>query len=100
MIKKIIKIKSRVWLYSGSSSWHFLSVPKKLAKEIQEKHGANARGWGSLPVLATIRKTKWRTSIFPDKQSGTYLLPLKKEIREKEEILSGDMIDFSIEIKV
>lgn len=92
-------MKSEVWLYPGMVGWHFISIPKKQGKEIKERFKSKAKGWGSLPVIVTIKKTKWKTSIFPDKKSGTYLLPLKAEIRRKEKIIRGDIINFSIEIE-
>jgi len=45
-----------------------------------------------------IGKTSWMTSIFPDKKSTSYLLPIKAEIRKKEQIKENDVILFSIEL--
>jgi hypothetical protein len=47
----------------------------------------------------TIGQTVWKTSIFPDSKSGSYLLPLKAEVRKKEKIGVGDTLTFSIEIR-
>jgi hypothetical protein len=92
------KIKSKVWLYSGVSAWHFITIPKKESDEIKKIFDKSARGWGSIPVKVTLGKTIWQTSIFPDKKTGTYLLPLKAEVRKKEEILGGDNLTFCLEI--
>jgi hypothetical protein len=100
MVSKKYKLKSEVWLYPGMAGWHFISVSKKEAGEIKKKFGAKKRGWGSLPVVVTLGKTTWKTSIFPDKRSETYLLPLKAEVRIKEEIISGDKVTFSLDIRV
>lgn len=100
MVKKVFKIKSEVWLYPGMSGWHFLTIPKKEAGEIKVKFGSLKRGFGSLPVLVTLGKSKWNTSIFPDKKSETYLLPLKAKIRVKEKIFLDDFVVFSIKILV
>lgn len=81
------------------AGWHFITVPKKESAVIKENFGKHARGWGSLKIRATLGKTSWDSSIFPDRKSGTYLLPLKKEIRKKEGVEAGDRIDFSINIK-
>ena len=81
------------------AGWHFLSVPKKDSEDIKKRFGKKQRGWGSLPVVVTLGKTVWKTSIFPDKKSGSYLLPLKADVRKKEGIFSGDKVSFSIEIK-
>ena len=97
--KNIFKVRSKVFLYPGMAGWHFIGLPKKQSEEIKERFGATARGWGSLPVQVTLGKTSWKTSIFPDKKSGTYLLPLKADVRSKEEVAHGDTVDFVIDIK-
>ena len=94
------KIKTKVWLYPGMAGWHFVNVPPKLSKEITKEFGGLKRGWGSLPVTVTIGKTSWKTSIFPDKKSSTYLLPLKSEVRKKEKFSSGDTITFFLQVRV
>lgn len=100
MKKTKYKIRSEVWLYPGEvGNWHFVTIPKKQSEAIKKEFGAVKRGWGSLPVTVTIRKTVWKTSIFPDKKEGAYLLPLKAEARKKEGILEGDKINFLLEIQ-
>ena len=91
-------MREKVWIYPGAVGWHFVSTGKKESQAIKEKYGKYHRGFGSLPVMVTIGKTSWMTSIFPESISGTYLLPLKAKIREKEEILADDIITFSIKI--
>lgn len=90
---------AKVWLHPGESgAWHFVHVDKKQSAEIREKFGTRRRGFGSIPVEVTIGSTKWRTSIFPDSRSGTYLLPLKASVRRAEEIAVDDDIKFAIRI--
>jgi hypothetical protein len=98
MPKSIYKIKSEVLVYPGMSAWRFLVIPKKESSEIKERFGKKARGWGSLKVSAAVGKTSWETSIFPDKKSGTYMLPLKAQIRRAEGIDDRDTVGFSIKI--
>lgn len=79
------------------AGWHFISVPKKESEDI--KKGSKVKtGFGSVPVIVTIGKTNWKTSVFPDKRSGTYLLPLKAEVRKKESIFSEDTISLTIKL--
>ncbi len=94
------KFKTNVWLYPGMAGWHFASVPKDISEDIKKNFGDRKRGWGSLPIIVTIGKTSWKTSIFPDKESGGYLLPLKAEVRKKENILADKDITLLIEIVV
>ena len=94
------KFKSKVWLYPGMSGWHFISVPAKLSKNITATYGDMKKGWGSLPVNVTVGKSSWKTSIFPDKKTNTYLLPLKSEIRKKENISAESLVSVQIDIKI
>ena len=96
--KKIHKFKSEIWLYQGAGAWHFASLPKNIAIEIKSLKKFS-RGWGSYPVKVTIGKTSWTTSIFPDSKNGTYLLPIKSEVRKKEKITAGDKIEIILELK-
>ncbi len=100
MKKSTYTFKTEVWLYPGeTANWYFVTVPKKQSGQIKKNFGERARGWGSLPVEVTVGKSRWTTSIFPDKKSGSYLLPIKANIRKKEAIEKGDRISFLLYIK-
>ena len=99
-MKNVYKIRAKIWLYPGMAGWHFITVPKKQSSAIKKLFGMVSRGWGSLPVVATIGRTSWKTSIFPDKKAGAYLLPVKLEVRKKEDIVAGDMVAVKLEIKM
>ena len=99
MKKDAYKITVAVWLYpSNYASWHFVTVPKIESAHISKKYASFKKGWGSLPVSVTLGKTEWKTSIFPDSKSGTYILPLKALIRKKEGIGVGDKVILSFSI--
>jgi hypothetical protein len=96
----IYTVLGKIWLYPGeSASWHFFTIPKKESQDIKTTYKGHRKGWGSLPVTATIGKTTWETSIFPDSKSGTFILPIKALIRKKEELLEGDRCTVTIEIR-
>ena len=99
MLKNHYKMRAKAWLYPGKAGWHFVTLPKKQSAEIKARFGLMRRGWGSLPIVLTIGKTSWKTSIFPDKKAGAYLLPLKADARKKENIVAGDTITFSVEVR-
>lgn len=89
------KTNGEVWLYpSVVSAWHFVSLSKNDSEEIKDKYGKKRRGFGSIRVEATVGNTKWKTSVFPDKKHGEYILPLKVEVRRKEDIFAGEKISF------
>ena len=89
-------VRSKVWKYPGMAAWYFVNVDKKQSAEIKEKFGTARRGFGSVRVEVKLGKTKWKTSIFPDKQSGMYLLPVKAAVRHAEALDEGDGVTFTI----
>lgn len=96
-MKKLYKFSEKVWLYPGETAqWHFVTIPKKESREIKDRFKGISRGFGSVPVEVMLGITTWKTSIFPDKRSGTYFLPLKASVRKVEDIEAGDIVDFSL----
>lgn len=92
-------VTEKVFLWPGeTASWHFLPVTRSVGQKIKELHKGQTRGFGSLPVTVTIGATTWKTSIFPDKTSDSFLLPLKAAVRKKEDILEGDTVTVSIQL--
>lgn len=94
------KFNAKVWIYPGKVAWHFISLPNDISDEIKKLFGDRSKGWGSLPVKITLGSSTWRTSIFPDKKEGTYLLPIKAEIRKIENITVGDNLNLKLEIVI
>lgn len=92
------KVTSKVVPYPGMAAWFFAYVDKKQAQIIKKKHQSKKRGFGSIRVKVTLGKTKWETSIFPDKHSGSYVLPLKSAVRRAEGVDAGDTVSFVLEI--
>ena len=74
------------WKYGAESGWHFVSMPKKMAKEIRSNLQWQEEGWGRLKAKAIVGNTEWKTAIWFDTKQETYLLPLKADVRKKEKI--------------
>jgi hypothetical protein len=90
--------KANVWIYPGAASWHFVTLPEKEARDIKNTFKGNSRAWGSIPVTVTLGTTTWKTSIFPDGKTDSYLLPLKAQVRKKEGVPKDGKISFRIVI--
>ena len=91
-----INFKAELWIYPGPTPWHFISLPKKESEEIKAASGPR-RGWGAVKVKARIGETNWVTSIFPDKKTNTYILPIKLEVRKKENLKAGQKVELTLE---
>jgi hypothetical protein len=75
-----------LFCYPGPGRWTFAPVPAALAPPVTE-------GWGRSPVLATVDRKSWETSVWRDKKHGT-LLPVPKKIREKKE--AGEAVEVEL----
>ena len=91
--------RAKVWKYEGKAGWYFVTLPKQLSKKIRKAHGLSEEGWGRLKASAQIGKTIWKTAIWYDTKAQSYLLPLKSEIRKKEAISVGVLINIKLQLE-
>ena len=75
------------------SEWTFVSLPQDTAEEIRAFFKDYEEGWGRLKTTAKIGHSEWKTAIWFDTKSQTYLLPIKAAIRKKENISLGQTIE-------
>jgi hypothetical protein len=94
-----ISSRAKVWLYSGDkAAWHFVTLSKTVAEKLKKTFKQPRRGWGSIPVIVTIGKSQWKTSVFPDTKSESFVLPIKAKVRKAECVDHGDTIAFALEV--
>lgn len=99
MDRATITLEAEVWLWtSQGASWHFLTVEGEAAAEVRYASLGLTRGFGSVPVEATIGATRWRTSLFPSTASGGFMLPLKAAVRKAEGFAAGDRVHVTLSI--
>lgn len=96
-------LTATVWLWRSTGkerpmTWHFLTIDGQTSAEIRYAALGRTGGFGSIPVEARIGATRWRTSIFPHRDSGGYILPLKASVRTREGIAAGDEVSLSLAI--
>ncbi|MEY4993529.1 MAG: hypothetical protein RIS82_651 [Actinomycetota bacterium] len=93
-----IHFEGQVHRWVHNNSIYLVSVPLDLSTEIKEVTDGLTNGWGSLKVEATLGPLTWRTSIFPDSKTGLFDLPLKAEVRKKNNIDEGSLVKVELEI--
>ncbi|HVZ30097.1 MAG TPA: DUF1905 domain-containing protein [Asticcacaulis sp.] len=92
------KFRAKLWRWKGDApaSWVFVTLPDEVAFAI--KCQAESRAWGSVSVVARVGETGWRTSLFPDKASGGYVLPVKASVRKAENLHDGDEAEVTLDL--
>ena len=102
-------ITASLWIWTtdkAPASWHFLTLDGEVAEAIhalalmRRLEGGRKRGWGSINVRATVGDTSWETSIFPAKELGGWLLPVKATVRKAEGLVAGDLVAVVVEVGV
>ena len=90
MIKGVkYEFEAKPWRYNGPNGWYFISLPIDFSNEIRQNFKSEEEGWGRLKATAKIGITEWKTAIWFETKSNTYLLPLKAEVRKNEAIELG-----------
>lgn len=88
-----------LWQWQArADSWYFVTIPPDFSDEMRELP-LPPKGFGSIKVRVTIGGTTWLTSAFPDMQrSGSYVVPVKKSVRDAEGIGHDDSVTVTVEV--
>lgn len=93
-----MEFEAEIWKYEGPGGWHFVTLPGDVGFQIKAENAGRAPGWGMVKVRATVKGISVETSVFPDKKSGSYLLPLKASMRKAAKLAAGDAIRIRLQI--
>lgn len=96
--RRRFEFASTLWRHHGDAAWYFVTLPHGVADDIDELTAPTRRGFGSVRVEVTIGTSTWHTSLFPDSKASSYVLPVKRAIRDAEAIDDGDTIRARIEL--
>ena len=90
---------AELYLWKADGSWVFVDLPIEVAEEIHDMP-LPRKGFGSVKVDVALGTSTWSTSVFPDKASGSFVLPVKKAVRKKEGVDVGDTAEFDLSIRL
>ncbi len=90
---------SVLWEPPVEPAWVFATVPPEQSDEIMELT-PDLPGFGSVRVAVTLGASEWKTSLFPSKQAEAYVLPVKRAVRNAEDLDVGDEADITIEVLI
>lgn len=93
---------AELWLWDArrTDTWTFVTVPPDVStaiEDVADSVGPRA-GFGSVKVQARVGETVWRTSVFPDSESGCFVLPVKRAVREANGVGPGDEMTLVLEV--
>jgi hypothetical protein len=90
-----------IWLWRAANpevpaAWHFITLDAEVSAQIKRASLGRTGGFGSVKVTAQIGGTAWKTSLFPSKEAGGYMLPVKASVRKAERLKAGDDVEVSV----
>ena len=97
----MIEFTAELWIWDARrlDMWTFVSLPADASDEIRARTDDGLRrGFGAVRVRVTVGGSTWKTSIFPDKGRGSYVLPIKKGVRRAEALDPGDTVSLTVEV--
>lgn len=93
------EFQAEMWQYqTPKGGWYFVSLPIEISHEIRTNLKWQEEGWGRLKAVAIIGTTSWKTAIWFDTKLNTYLLPIKAEIRSKNQLKLGGKLEILIHV--
>lgn len=87
---------AEVFEWRGPAPFYWVLLPVDAADYVRAQAAEATYGWGAIPVLARIGATEWETSLLP--RSGSYALPLRKDVRRKENIGNGAAVAVALTV--
>jgi hypothetical protein len=91
--------RAEVWTQESTGAWHFVTLPTNLSKRIHTLTTGLRKPFGSFHVKVRTGLTAWETSLFVDAKHDVFVLPVKADIRRKEKIKPGDIIEVSVRLE-
>lgn len=88
-----------LWKWQGNAAWHFVTLPFAVTDEIDELTHGRTNGFGSVRVKATVGRTTWVTSVFPDKGRESFILPVKAAVRKAEGLAAGSPVTVHLQLE-
>lgn len=82
--------------WRGPAPFFFVTIPEENVGEVRYAARLASYGWGCVPVTASVGDVAFTTSLFP--KDGTYLVPLKVDVRRKTRIGLDDVVTIVLEI--
>lgn len=99
-------VTTPLWRWQAATApaaWFFVTISGDTADAIRlaaigGQWLDGRKGFGSAHVEAAIGDTRWQTSVFPHRESGGWLLPVKAAVRKAEELAEGDMVTVTVRL--
>lgn len=88
--------RAEVFEWRGPAPFFWCALPAAACDDVGAEAADVTYGWGAIPVRVRIGGTRWETSLLP--REGGYLLPVKKAVRDREQVADGDAVTVALTV--
>ena len=67
-------------------------------ERLQRLEFGSRRGFGSVKVFAQIGDTRWKTSVFPQRERSEWILLVSKKVMRTEDLAEDDELTVTLEL--
>ncbi|MBF29489.1 MAG: hypothetical protein CL447_06520 [Acidimicrobiaceae bacterium] len=86
-----------LWRWPKRPAWHFVTVPFDVADEV-ENVVAERGGFNSVRIEVRVGASVWFTSMFPSRGHQSLILPVKRQVRDENQLGEGDKAMFFVRL--
>lgn len=95
--RSVYDFEAVLWRWRDDSAWHFVTVPADVADDIEDTVPIRG-GFGSVKVEVSVGATTWSTSLFPSAELESFVLPMKKAVRQREDLRENAPVAITLRI--
>ncbi|MBX7493940.1 DUF1905 domain-containing protein [Qipengyuania sp. 1NDW9] len=85
-------------------TYHLVTITGEAAEAVaahallQRLEFGKQRGFGSVKVMASVGRTIWKTSVFPQREKSGWVLLVSKKVMRAEDLAEGDPVELELEL--
>lgn len=92
--------EAEIWRHAVGAGWCFVTLPAEAGAGVRALAGDRMAPFGSIRVRARLGDIEWGTSVFSDTRSGSFVLPIKSDVRARASVAAGDSVAIEVEVQL
>ncbi len=99
MKQKPYSFQALIALYRGHTLWHYVTLPTDIAEKVRVACKSRHLNMEHVPIEVTVENVSWRTKLFADTKTKSYILPLKAQGQDSL-LRVGEALDVKFRLTV
>jgi hypothetical protein len=92
------EVTAEVWRSDGPGDRYFVTLPDEVSQTALAARGGRHAAT-SVPVSVALGRSIWSTSLYADQNTGSYVIPIKDDVRRRERVRDQQVISLRFALK-